>query len=116
MRRKPIEARFQGCLNCSSVKPNMLNLDEEFNLYGVVEFKACGFGSKWFPDGELSRFIKGKRKYLPLTPRRVMQLYPRHFKRALWLELSIISTMGYHTYEYNKRDGNWYLVEQGDVL
>ncbi|HFD2033524.1 TPA: hypothetical protein ACF2DD_002101 [Clostridium perfringens] len=113
MRRQPIEPKFQGCLNCSTIKPQILDLDKEFCLYGVVEFKACGFKSEWFPDGELVKGYKGKRKYIPLTPRKIMMLFPKHFKRGLWIELSIISTMGYHTYEYNKKDGNWYLVEQG---
>ena len=51
MKREPIKSRFQGCLNCSTVKPEILDLDDDLSIFGILEFKCCGEKPKYYHDG-----------------------------------------------------------------
>ena len=113
MKREPIKSRFQGCLNCSTVKPEILDLDEDLSIFGILEFKCCGEKPKYYHDGEIAVGFGRKREYKPLTARKLMKLNERQIKRALWVEINLITSTGCFNYEYNKKDGNWYLVGIG---
>lgn len=112
MRREPIKPKFQGCVNCSNTKPEILEPNEELSIFGILEYKSCGYESKWFHDGERKVGFGRKSKYVPISVNYIESRYSKQIKRALWSEIRIATPGGCFTYEYNKDDGNWYLVEQ----
>lgn len=113
MRREPIKAKFQGCVNCSNTKPEILDKNEDLSIFGMLEYKSCGYDSKWFHDGERRKGFGRKSIYVPITVNYIEKKYGKQIKRALWTEIRICTPGGCFTYEYNKKDENWYLVEEG---
>lgn len=104
MRKKPIKAKFIGCVNCSKLPNEILEENQKLDPYGVVSLKICGYKEKWFVNG----IYKGK----VVTPKRIQKKWGKKIRRALWTEISICSTMSVSVYEYDKNTKQWLLVEQ----
>lgn len=94
-----------GCYNCAYKPPVILpkkwRLDEE--IVGWVELEVDG-RVIWSSTGK----ERGKKTLWWLE-----QKFSKYINRAECVLLIFNSPLHDETYEYNRMDGNWYLVKQG---
>lgn len=108
MKNKPIaEPKLIGCLNCSPVPQK--RLPKNYRIYEGFDITSLSLNGKfvnipkhhhkesgmdYYRLKEITEIVK---KAINLTPALLTHSTPLHEE----------------TYEYNKKDGYWYLVKQG---
>jgi hypothetical protein len=102
MKHKKIEnPRLIGCLNCSPVQETKLPKDTSTDMgFGILNL--------FFDD----MAINIDENQCP-TVADVEERYKKNIEKSECTLLKFISPLHSETYEYNKEDGEWYLVEQG---
>lgn len=105
MKRKPLEnPHFSGCGNCGKVPNKTLPKNFKFEGSGVHILSVN------IDETEAKTYIH-EDEYFIL--KEFNKKYKEKLDKAECAEIRIDTPLHDETYEYNRFDGRWYLVEQG---
>jgi hypothetical protein len=116
MRKKPLaKPQLFGCANCSPIPSHVLAEDEAWIVTGYIHMLDIVFGYGDKAEGVSLNVDEreDQEEYDWVSVQRVNEFFANQLKEADWIELRHMTPMHDETYEYNKDDGKWYLVEQG---
>lgn len=99
MKRKPIEIKHHGCLNCSNIQTK-LNEDHKFGDGSGVHFYTMSIDNDSYNLQNTS-------------VREILLRYKEQINNAELVEIKILTPLHDETYELNKDDNVFYLVQQG---
>lgn len=105
MKYKPIKPSFSGCLNCGDVPEGTLTNDDlfsgNFGQFLLIEINGYDFNC-WDSDE-----LEGEKLGV------LVEKFKSLFDMAESIKVSFDNTIhNFETYEYNKEDQKWYLIEQ----
>lgn len=119
MKYKPLEKpKLVGCMNCSGVPTTTLNRDRKIHVFGMVTiYFDTGIEDQWDDFSKTTiDLTKLTKKDDGFTIREIEDMHIQRITNSESVCIDINGMMHGETYELNKDDNEWYLVDQNRGL
>lgn len=115
MRYEPIEKpKLAGCMNCSGVAPTILNRDQKLHVYGMASiYFDTDIECQWDNYEKTTvNLMDLTFKDEGFTIREIEEVHIDRINNSEYVCIDISGMLHGETYELNKEDNEWYLVDQ----
>lgn len=115
MRYEPItKPKLVGCMNCSGVAPTILDRDQKVHVYGMASIYFDTDTENQWDDYENTTVDLTDLTFKDegFTIREIEESHLSRINASDFVCIDIVGMMHGETYELNKDDDQWYLVDQ----